>query len=416
VRSWELVGDLDVNGGIEWYNTTGIVGKPGDQLVGDIGWSGKDTAWVAAAFNLDVLKGQPNVRFRIAIGTNADNAPGEDFNGFAFDDILIGERSRNVLVEHFTNINEPEHFNAKERLNNIDNIKSNIGIFDMIPLQYHTEIPSSDQYNKDNEGDPSARALVYGVQTTPRTVVDGNVYNDNSFQWTSVTIDKRVIVTPQFDIQIVEQTANSDQIQLEITVTSNINLAEQVVVYAAIIEEKIITSNNDTIRNVVKKILPGADGTLINRTWAPGTTEIISLSPWDINVRIYDSTQLAAIVFVQNRDTREMYQAEFIKLGTKNPPLIVGLEDELRTELENIKVYPNPASNQLNLSLDSQLGVEYSWRIIDQRGVIIQNGNLSMFNGTTQIDTRDIKNGIYFLILGVEERPMVYKKIAIMHQ
>ena len=150
--------------------------------------------------------------------------------------------------------------------------------------------------------------------------------------------------------------------------------------------------------------------------WPSGTTEIISLSPWDINVRIYDSTQLAAIVFVQNRDTREIYQAEFIKLGNKNPPLIVGLEDELRTELENIKVYPNPASNQLNLTLDSQLGVEYSWRIIDQRGVIIQNGNLSMFNGSTQIDTRDIKNGIYFLILGVEERPLVYKKIAIMHQ
>ena len=158
------VGDLVQAGGINWYNTTSIAGKPGDQPLGDLGWSGKDTTWIEARHNLDILKGQPNVRFRIAFGSNADNAPGKVFDGFAFDDIWIGERARNVLVEHFTNTNDVNHITASNYIEQVKNTKSNIGVIDMISLEYHIAIGGDDQYNNDNNEDPSARTIVYGVQ------------------------------------------------------------------------------------------------------------------------------------------------------------------------------------------------------------------------------------------------------------
>ncbi|MCK4701554.1 MAG: PKD domain-containing protein, partial [Bacteroidales bacterium] len=109
--TWTNVGTLD--DGINWYNSFSINGAPGGQTQG---WSDEpDTAWVEARHSLDELVGEENVRFRIAFG--ADGGALNDFDGFAFDDIWIGERSRIVLLEHFTNASD----NASDIANGIIN-------------------------------------------------------------------------------------------------------------------------------------------------------------------------------------------------------------------------------------------------------------------------------------------------------
>jgi len=85
------------------YNTTGIVGLPGGQ--GLRGWSGRAlNNWVIARYPLDAYQGESKLRFRLAFGSNADNLTPAPFDGFAFDEVFVGERNRKVLLEHFTNV------------------------------------------------------------------------------------------------------------------------------------------------------------------------------------------------------------------------------------------------------------------------------------------------------------------------
>ncbi|MEZ4777586.1 MAG: PKD domain-containing protein [Bacteroidia bacterium] len=85
--SWVNVGGLgDPN---NWYNDNTINGAPGGS---QIGWTGRDgsgtNGWVLAAHVLNSsLIGQPNVRFRIAFGSD----PSVQDDGFAFDDFTISE-------------------------------------------------------------------------------------------------------------------------------------------------------------------------------------------------------------------------------------------------------------------------------------------------------------------------------------
>ncbi|MEZ4828067.1 MAG: GEVED domain-containing protein [Bacteroidia bacterium] len=86
--SWQNVGafgDPD-----NWYTDNTINGAPGGQQEGWTGRNGTGTfggsnGWVIAKHNLDGLAGQPEVRLRVAFGS--DGSVQDD--GFAFDDILI---------------------------------------------------------------------------------------------------------------------------------------------------------------------------------------------------------------------------------------------------------------------------------------------------------------------------------------
>ena len=59
---------------------------------------------------------------------------------------------------------------------------------------------------------------------------------------------------------------------------------------------------------------------------------------------------------------------------------------------------------------------DYYWKIIDQRGLTMMEGNLLFRNGRITIDTEDIPNGLYHLVMGLENKPLMYRKIAIMHR
>ncbi len=77
-----------------WYNDASINGNPGGQ--GE-GWSGRFGAgsggWVLAEHKMATLAGEPDVRFRIAFGS--DGSITDD--GFAFDDVEISEVQPNDL-------------------------------------------------------------------------------------------------------------------------------------------------------------------------------------------------------------------------------------------------------------------------------------------------------------------------------
>ena len=83
-QTWAPVGA--VGSGTNWYNNAAIGSVPGGQPEG---WSGTQVnssgGWLTADHALTGLGGQPNVRFRVAFGSDASLAD----DGFAFDNFII---------------------------------------------------------------------------------------------------------------------------------------------------------------------------------------------------------------------------------------------------------------------------------------------------------------------------------------
>src|SRR5690606_4889098 len=195
---------------IEWYNSANLTGNPGGQ--DNFAWSASSGEWKNARYSLDAIPSalRNRVIFRIAFGANDDNLQGSVLNGFAFDNVYIGEKKRNVLVEHFTNQHglQPETADAEAYFN---------GLFEMVPfaesnffkIEYHISNPGVDSINRNNPAAPQARGLFYGVSQPPATVMDGvlgdyfgTVLNGSPVGVTPVQLDRRSLEDPTFNIEL----------------------------------------------------------------------------------------------------------------------------------------------------------------------------------------------------------------------
>ena len=67
-EGWKTLGN--VGEGLNWYNVSGLTNEPGGS---EFGWGLSsfipDTDWVMAVHDLDMLAGNPHVKFRIVAGT-----------------------------------------------------------------------------------------------------------------------------------------------------------------------------------------------------------------------------------------------------------------------------------------------------------------------------------------------------------
>jgi Peptidase family C25, C terminal ig-like domain./Peptidase family C25./Propeptide_C25. len=87
---------------------------------------------------------------------------------------------------------------------------------------------------------------------------------------------------------------------------------------------------------------------------------------------------------------------------------VTGIED---VEVVNFQVYPNPASNVLNINVNGNAAnVEYA--IYNYQGQMMMRKALGSFEGTEQIDLSNVAKGIYFLRLTAGNQVDVQKIVV----
>ncbi len=418
--SWDNIGLLAEDGGINWYNSNVISAKPGNQPLG-FGWTGNlvngdaQSNWIEVKHNLNSLKGQSNVLLRVAFGSNADNSSA--LEGFAFDDVYVGEKNRLVLVEHFTDSERTISRSADEYLNSLSEqqISSNLGATDFTTLEYHINESGSDVFNEDNPEDPSSRSLYYGISQAPGTVMDGNQFNGNPFDLTTKEIDIRSLQDALFDIRIDTISTSQDVLSVAVEFEAKDVLNSVVTLQIAVVETEI-TDNGEIYYNVLKKLLLGSEGRTVNNSWSEGQIETITYD-WEIDVEVYNPDKLSIIAFVQDKITREIYGAAKIKGQVQDESTITSISQDVLDQAKQILVYPNPANGQVNFQLQEYALDNYSWKIVDQRGVSILLGDLE-FNalGLHTVDISQIPNGVYYAIIESAGKPIVYRKLAILNR
>ncbi len=386
---WHNVGNIGE--GINWFNSSGILGNPGDQLLQQEGWAeNQSEGWLDARLRLDFLKGKEKLSFRFAYGAESGGSQ-NIYDGFAFDDIWIGERQRLVLLENFTNMSSAKCAEIEPKLNNI----MEEYYLDAVDLRYHTSFPGEDVFNLQNVEEPSARSLYYGISEVPATVMDGNQYNGTTSGWFDLKaqFEEQSLSDPCFLIELnTKKSTNSIQIQANITALKN---KSNTTVYIAVLEKEIhgiAGENGQTeFRNVLKKMLPDAGGRNILNTWNAGETKTFN-EFWEYK-NVYDTDNLIVVVFVQDEYTKEVYQSV-----SSDIPLVSSSENQ--NNLQNTAtcyIYPNPVQNKCYINFNKPTKRKQSVKLFDATGKLLKIKTILKGATKVDIDMEKYPYGIYFI-------------------
>ena len=416
-ENWERLGD--VASGLEWYNRLTISANPGEQTDLSSGWSvASQPDWAVGKHTLDVIPGTRNqVRFRVAFSSFNNR---ENRDGFAFNNLVIEERNRTILVENFTNLSDTDNNNAYK---NFKTINGNFNSNELVKLQYHhASVQSSsaptDELNEDNPVDQNARAAFYGVTEPVRAFIDGG-FGQASTNFTflsSSLIDTyfslRSLVSSPVDISIDFKAEPSDKLNVKATIQANNTIGEtdQYNVFIAIAEQDILGQVY-----VLRKFLPDASGTpltVLSETDPP--QEVIASYDMRHITRLPngDFAPVAVVVFVQNLETKDVLQTVMRQDATPSSNIVTGIE----TSPENyIRLYPNPADHALNIILPAPIKMETPVKVFDTFGKQVFAGVFKIGEQIKTLETKTLSAGVYLVQLSTPDG-LVRKKAMVMHE
>lgn len=414
-----------VGEGRNWYDDI-IIGQPGDQEIAPIGWTGIYSK-TSARYKLDGFRNETNFCIRIAFGSDGNNPAATNLSGFAFDNIWVGERTRNVLFEHFTNIqthdtgnditNGPGPYDQEvyDRLLNFDYDNAYYNPYDVVLAQYHIEFPSPDEIHALNTADPSARTLFYGISDPGRAKLNGSNFDgvdglSVSNQFTQFDLDTAMLKDPLFEIEISSFNVSSGNVSVSTVIRALEDIPfENNDVFISVLENNV-NATGGTLQNVVRKLLPNASGTPFEQSWSVGQTATVN-EQWAFSgSEVQNQNELNVIVFIQNRQTKEVYQAV-----AQTANIITDVEPVEPESLLSSKVYPVPVSGMLSVEFNTSINEDLNWILFDAAGRQISEGIFGSGDRNFQIGMDNIPEGYYTLKIGDDYDKTTYHKIIVIH-
>ncbi len=388
-KQWNNVGAM--NDGINWYNAYDIQGEPGGQ---SIGWSNiRDNDWLEMRHSLDSLVKKSLVQFRIAYGSNGTYGNNK---GFAFDNIWIGERKKVVLLEHFTNSSDSLCSYAGNILSDATNNLSQ----DVINLQYHTAFPGEDPLSTDNPIVPEVRVFYYGILSVPYTLLNGGSGNLSRFDYYLKDLSRRDIIfqsllDPVFKLDI-QTVYNASNVDIEVYIEDiNPLPRRELNLHIVVVENEItgIAGENGETRfyDVVKALVPDPAGTYIYKSWEPGDYETLYYT-WEYE-KVYDISQLRVVAFIQDIQTKEVYQSAIDKFDVIN-----SVTDKPVIKREHFfDIIPNPATDYFQIRFKYPLVSDCYITVCSMDGRVFTNEIIKAGTRIQIMDSESFAHGVYVI-------------------
>jgi hypothetical protein len=189
-----------------------------------------------------------------------------------------------------------------------------------------------------------------------------------------------------------------------------------VILQAALVETGI-PAGQIRNKNSLRKLLFGPEGFIVNEVLEVGKVYSRTVE-YPIQVPIVNGDSLSIIAFAQDKASRRILQSTIQKVEEYKESIApVGLPDDPAVAaLRGLKIYPNPASRQLNLFLGNRLENDYTWKVVDQRGVTVLNGTVNRNLAVPQaLDISRLANGIYFLSIQAGDQAILYSKVVVLN-
>lgn len=398
--TWKPLGNTQR--GLNWFNTPVIAGAPGAQTLAPMGWSGRSNQWKNGRYKLDEFKNYRNFRFRVAFG--ADSTQVQSLDGFAFDNVWIGDRKRNVLVEHFSNTLDPSMYAANQHVYDVcyhpDFVR------DVVLIQNHTPQPANDLYYLAASEEGNVRTGLYGFKTPGNTIVNGAKDLQNrilSIQLTGEAMERDMLAEPAFTIELPTPQIANNQMQIQATIRANRNLPDSIEYFAYVaVTEDTLMMGSSYIHSVMRALLPTA-GHQLPVSWNEGDSVTINTT-WDFSSGLYNPNNCQVIVFVQrnNNDTvipPTVYQVATTRdvsryVGVVSPEVVAQAH-----EAETAVLFPNPAEDYFNVSFEKPLSRDFNWKLVDMHGREITGGIVQQGTQQLRVDEYDVSSGMYFFVM-----------------
>lgn len=223
---------------------------------------------------------------------------------------ISAQNERILLFECFTNASCGPCASQNPALdalinNNADRIAA---------IKYHMNWPgSNDPMYLHNPGDNNARRTVYNINSVPHTVVDGNRYNGMPSGINQNTVNQWLTAESPFEMRLsyeVDEAANTITVHVMGRATESV--PGTVKLYIGVIEREIHyasapgSNGERDFYSVMKKLLPSSAGTNLGNMEAG--SYFAHTFTWEL-ANVYNNDQLDAIAWIQNPDTKVVYQA-----------------------------------------------------------------------------------------------------------
>lgn len=181
-------------------------------------------------------------------------------------------------------------------------------------IKYHMNWPgANDPMYLHNTADNNSRKGVYNVSSVPHTVVDGTRYAGNPGNLNQNMVNNWLPVESPFEMRLrcdVDEASNT--VTVHVMGRASNDIAGTPKLYVGVIEKEIHyntapgSNGERDFYSVMKKLLPSATGTSLGNM-AAGDYFAYSFT-WEM-ANVYDVNMIGAIAWIQNPDTKEVFQA-----------------------------------------------------------------------------------------------------------
>ncbi|MFC5271458.1 T9SS type A sorting domain-containing protein [Adhaeribacter terreus] len=460
--TWQTIGAMGQPN--NWYNSSTIYGNPGGQQQGWSGGAGWNTTppgsngWVKVKHKLTGLAGQSAVMLRVAFGSD----PYTTYDGFAFDDVRIGDNTNNLSINSFIPLTQVCGFGTNEKvevmIENLGSIAvSNYHLQFRVdgggwstPATGPTLMPDSPRkFTFTQSADLSAAGphsievrIVNNAGTDPEMVNNNIVYNVTNalFSGTPVTLD---FETPPTSMTAARTITNAKATISEISGAGNGTGKGLImdgiddpkwVIPAGIIDPWNNNSDNfggvyvclgptnigyDSIKMTLnlKQLYKAThlntnfritvNGKQVGPTYRPpfGGYAAGTTPAWDtITVDLTPFAQKGGIQVGLESSVKEAYDNGN---GTAN---LIDNVQIIRTHYTGIKenilqsnvvVFPNPSNGLFNLKVPTTTR-NFSVEVMDLTGKLVKQQTVTNNSGSTQLNLNGTAKGIYILKIASE--------------
>ncbi|PID89474.1 MAG: hypothetical protein CSB01_01795 [Bacteroidia bacterium] len=232
------------------------------------------------------------------------------------------------------------------------------------------------QVNSPGTGDPyyveetGQRFDYYGLETIPAFLVDGNSENVSYLpEVLNAYASKTALL--KIENEVLNYDFDTKNLTADLDITGLSNVSGNLVAQTAVVEKKttgnIGTTGETEFHNVLMKFIDNTNGNVLS-DFAAGETQHVSATTSLANTFVEEISDIRVVVWVQDYDTKEVFQSEYIDLSQEN---MIDIEV---TEISTVKT-------ACGLPADAKVGVS----VVNKSTVPVSNFGINCIVNSEQI-------------------------------
>ncbi len=257
-------------------------------------------------------------------------------------------------------------------------------------IKYHMSWPASnDPMYLHNTTDNDARKGVYSVNSVPHTVVDGIRFANVPSGLNQNMVNNWLAIESPLEMRLgYELDENAGIITVHVMGRATTDIAGNCKLYVGVIEKEIHfnsapgSNGEKDFYSVMKKLVPSASGTFLGEMKAGDYFAYNFTWEW---ANVYNVDQLDAIAWVQNQNSKEVYQA--CRSSQSMQPFYgneAGVSNVTNVKSMNCSGLAEPKVELSNFGSNALTSVELEVWVNDELLKMVEwTGNLSVFASET---------------------------------